>query len=114
MVISDKYLLDPSGIDGESVRLRMRKGFTSGEPNPDKPGTYKVPIMISIDKPKDFGYRFTVEVLDGEKIGNEYGDELVDITSYLNDYGSPEFIDLYEKYLEVTRETLNIETEEED
>lgn len=114
VVISDKYLLDPSGIDGESLRLRMRSGFTSSEPNPDKPGTYKKPIMISIDKPNNFRYGFTVEVLDGEKIVNEYGDELVDIRSYLNDYSSPEYINLYDKYMEVTRKTLNIETEEED
>ena len=114
VVISDKYLLDPSGIDGESLRFRMRRGFTSSEPNPDQPGTFKRPIMILIDKPNNSRYGFTVQVLDGEKIVNEYGDELVDIKSFLNDFDSPQYINLYDKYMEVTTETLNINTEEED
>ncbi|KAJ7333665.1 hypothetical protein OS493_017209 [Desmophyllum pertusum] len=112
VVVSDKYLLDPSGIDGESLRFTIRSGFTSSEPNPDKPGTFKKPIMINIDKPGDLSYGFAAHVLNAEKIINEYGDELVDIPSFLYDSSGVLSLDLYDRYMEVTSETLNIKTEE--
>ncbi|KAJ7333662.1 hypothetical protein OS493_017206 [Desmophyllum pertusum] len=111
VVVSDYYLLDPSGIDGESLRFTIRPGFTSSEPNPDEPGTLKKPIMIKINKPGDLSYGFTTHVLNAEKIINEYGDELVDIRSFL--YDSSVFsLNLYDRYMEVTSETLKIKTEE--
>ena len=50
VVVSDKYLLDRSGIDGESLTFTVRPGFTSSEPDPVR-GGFKVPIMIKIKKP---------------------------------------------------------------
>ncbi|KAL9961311.1 hypothetical protein ACROYT_G030225, partial [Oculina patagonica] len=50
VVVSDEYFLDPSGVDGESLTLTVRRGFTSSEPNPDKPGTLMVPIMLKLNK----------------------------------------------------------------
>ena len=115
VVVSDKYFLDPSGIDGESTTLTVRRGPTSSEPDPNGHG-YKVPITISIQQPgvpyRD-EMRFTAEVLFAEKIINEYGDELLDIEDFLR-IGSPYpmIFDLYDKYMEVTRETLKIKSEE--
>lgn len=114
VVISDKYLFDLFGIDGELFRFRMCSGFILSEFNFDKFGIYKKLIMILIDKFNNFRYGFMVEVLDGEKIVNEYGDELVDIRSYLNDYSLFEYINFYDKYMEVICKILNIEIEEED
>ena len=115
VVVSDKDLLDPVGIDGESLTFTVRSGFTSSEPRPDGNG-YKVPIMIKIDKPGlPFRRRFsfTAHVLNAEKIINEYGDELLDIEDFLEPGSSyPMIFDLYERYMEVTRETLKIKSQE--
>ena len=115
VVVSDKYFLDPSGINGESLTLTVRSGATSSVPNPDGHG-YKKPITISIDQP-GVPYRksiyFTTEILFAEKIINEYGDELLDIEEFLKPRSLyPMVFDLYEKYMEVTRKTLKIKSEE--
>ena len=49
--VSDKYFLDPSGIDGESRTLTVWRGFTSHESHPNIPGAYKKPIMIKLNTP---------------------------------------------------------------
>ena len=115
VVVSDKYFLDPSGIDGESLTLTVRSGATSSEPNPDGHG-YKKPITTSIDQP-GVPYRksifFTTEILFAEKIINEYGDELLNIEEFLKPRSLyPMVFDLHEKYMEVTRKTLKIKSEE--
>ena len=115
IVISDKYFLDPSGIDGESLTLTVRRGFTSSEPDPDR-GGFKVPISIQMKKPGlpfKSRYEFTAEVLNAEKIINEYGDELLDIKKFLDPESShPMTFNLYEKYIEVTSKTLHITSKE--
>lgn len=112
VVVSDKYFLDPSGIDGESLTLTVWRGFTSHETHPNIPGAYNKPIMIKLNTPNlpySEGYRFTAHVLNAEKIINEYGDELLVIEDFTDPVSSyPMIFDLYEKYMEVTRETLKI------
>ena len=99
VMISDKYLLDPSGVDGEDVTLMLEQG-----PDFDSTGAFTVVIQ----KSGNDGFRITLELRNVERILNEYGNRLVAF-----DVGSHQFpMDLFDRYMEVTRRTLKIKTTE--
>lgn len=63
VVISDKYLLDPCGIDGQSVTLFLSHGgYRNGI-------AY---AFIMIDKPRTARYGFSFNLWHAEKIKNEH------------------------------------------
>lgn len=99
VMISDKYLLDPSGIDGEDVTLMLEQG-----PDFDSTGAFTVVVQ----KSGNDGFCINIELRNVERINNEYGDRLVAF-----DVGSHQFpMDLFDRYMEVTRRTLKIKTTE--
>lgn len=97
VMISDKYFLDPSGVDGEDVILMLEQGS-------DSTGAFTVVIQ----KSGNDGFRTNLELRNVERIINEYGNRLVAF-----DVGSHQFpMDLFDRYVEVTRMTLKIKTSE--
>lgn len=97
VMISDKYFLDPSGVDGEDVILMLEQGS-------DSTGAFTVVIQ----KSGNDGFRINLELRNVERIINEYGNRLVAF-----DVGSHQFpMDLFDRYVEVTRMTLKIKTSE--
>ncbi len=109
VLISEKYLIEPLGIDGSSITLTVRKA-----PMPLRDnylyGSCDFPIDIKI-KPSDYetsktsGYFW--ELCNVEKIINEYGDELIGSVQREIIQNDPfPSLDLYEKYVEVTQKTL--------
>lgn len=99
LIISDKYFLDPCGVDGETVTLTLKAGSVTGA------------YTISIENTDDANFSFNIELRNMYKIINEYGNQLVYMRSH-EDYSPPVPMDLYDKYMEVTRETLDIKTTE--
>lgn len=99
VMISDKYLLDPSGIDGEDVTLMLERG-----PDLNSTGAFTVVIQ----KNSNDGFRINLELRNVERLINEYGNRLVAF-----DVGNHQFpMDLFDRYMEVTRRTLKIKTTE--
>lgn len=99
VMISDKYLLDPSGIDGEDVTLMLERG-----PDFNSTGAFTVVIQ----KNSNDGFRINLELRNVERMINEYGNRLVAF-----DVGNHQFpMDLFDRYMEVTRRTLKIKTTE--
>ena len=91
--------LDPSGVDGEDVTLVLEQG-----PDFDSTGAFTVVIQKS---GKD-GFRINLKLRNVERVINEYGNRLVAF-----DVGSHQFpMDLFDRYMEVTRKTLKIKTTE--
>ena len=99
VIISDKYFLEPCGIDGETVTLTLNEGSVTG--------TYK----ISVEKPEDPSFSFSIELRNVERIINEYGDQVVYLLSYDN-YTPTVPMNLFNAYMEKTRVRLNIKTTE--
>lgn len=99
VIISDKYFLEPCGVDGETVTLTLNEGSVTG--------TYK----ISIEKPEDPSLSFDIELRNVERIINEYGDQVVYLLSYDN-YTPTVPMNLFNAYMEKTRVRLNIKTTE--
>ena len=99
VMISDKYLLGPSGVDGEDVTLMLEQGSDF-----DSTGAFTVVIQ----KSGGDEFHINLELRNVERIVNEYGNRLVAF-----DEGSHQFpMDLFDRYMEVTRSTLKIKTTE--
>ena len=97
VMISDKYLLDPSGVDSEDVTLMLEQG-----PDFDSTGAFKI-----IQKSGNDGFHINLELRNVERQINEYGSMVA------FDEGSHQFpMDLFDRYMEVTRRTLKIRTTE--
>ena len=99
VIISDKYFLEPCGVDGETVTLTLKQGSVTG--------AYK----ISVEKPDDPSFSINMELRNVERIINEYGDQVIYLISHSG--WSPSVpMDLYDRYMLITRRTLGIKTEE--
>lgn len=106
VLVSEKDLIQPLGIDGTSVLLSVKR---AARPLPSYPLYEKCffPIDIKIHKPgfhAHYGYFW--EICNAKKIINEYGDELVDVQREIIDNSPYPHLNLYERYIEVTRSTL--------
>lgn len=106
VLISEKDLIQPLGIDGASILLSVKR---APMPLPSDPLYEKCrfPIDINIHKPgfhAHYGYFW--EICNAKKIINEYGDELVDVQSEIIDKSPYPHMNLYDRYIEVTRDTL--------
>ena len=95
VIISEKYFLDPCGIDGETVTLSLNHGSAKG--------SYK----ISIEKPADPNFSFNIEINDIIEIQNEYGYTI--FTSWQKKFFP---IDLFEWYTRYTGYQLKVKTTE--
>ena len=106
VLISEKDLIQPLGIDGTSIFLSVKRASMPKESDPLYEKCH-FPIDIKIRKPgfhAHYGYFW--EICNAKKIINEYGDELVDVTRDI--INNPPFphVNLYDRYIEVTRDTL--------
>ena len=106
VLISEKDLIQPLGIDGTSVLLSVKR---AAMPLPSYPLYEKCrfPIDINIHKPgfhAHYGYFW--EICNAKKIINEYGDELVDVQREIIDNSPFPHMNLYNRYIEATRDTL--------
>ena len=68
-------------------------------------------FTISIEKTGDENFSFNIELRNMYKIINEYGDQLAYLGSYVASNPSVP-MDLYDKYMERTRQTLGIQETE--
>ncbi|PFX19762.1 hypothetical protein AWC38_SpisGene15796 [Stylophora pistillata] len=99
VILSEKYFLEPSGFDGETVTLTLRQGSETG--------TYK----IAIENPTDPSFSFNIELKNVERINNEYSDQLIYLQSY-HGYTPTVPMDLFERYMDRTRRRLKVKTTE--
>ncbi len=103
VIISDKYLLDPCGVDGETVTLSLQQG-----PDFNSTGAFIISIEKHDDDDEDNSFRINIELRNVEEIINEYDDSLIEFAE-----GSHHFpMDLFDRYMDVTRTTLNIKITE--
>ena len=106
VLISEKDLIQPLGIDGTSVLLSVKRAAIPlpGDPIYEK---CRFPVRIKVHKPgfhAHYGYFW--EICNAKKIINEYGDELVDVQKEIIDNFSSLHMNLYDRYIEITRDTL--------
>ena len=100
LIVSDKYFLEPCGVDGETVTLTLKAGSVTGA------------FTISIEKTGVTNLAFNIELRNMHKIINEYGDQLAYLGRYVASNPAVP-MNLYDKYMERTRQTLGIkETED--
>jgi len=90
-IISNKYFLEPLGVDGKSVTLTLNQW-----PSQVGSGTFE----ISIENPGDpfvtsnyVRFPINIELRNVERIINEYGDEVAYLKSY-DDYSPAVRMDL--------------------
>ena len=105
VVISERHLLEPLGIDGESLTLTCRWGALPFG------GKHTRPFKISIRKRDDIHSGYFWLMFDAEKVINEYGDELIDIPTFQTPRYELE-VDLYERYFQISRSSLGVNTVE--
>ena len=104
VIISDKHLLDPCGVDGETVTLSLQQGSDF-----DSTGAFIISIEKRDNDDDDVSSRINIELQNVEEIINEYGNSAL----VAFDQGSHSFpLDLFDRYMDVTRRTLNIKTTE--
>ena len=99
VIISDKFFLEPSGVDGETVTLTLKQGSVTGA------------YIIATEKPGDPSFSFNIELRNVERIINEYGDQVMYLIGD-SAWSPPVPLDLYDRYMEITRMTLGVKTTE--
>ena len=111
VIISNKYFLEPLGVDGEAVTLTLNQwpsqvGSETYEISIENPGE---PIVTA----NHVRFPINIELRNVERIINEYGDQVVYLKSY-DDYSPAVPMDLYDKYIEKTRKRFDIRTTEDE
>ena len=106
VIISDKYLLEPLGVDGESVNITLNQW-----PSQVRSGTYQISIENFGDPIGYVIFPIEIELKNVERIINEYGDEVVCLKRCHN-YRPAVPMNLYDQYIEKMRQRFDIRTTE--
>ena len=106
MIISDKYLLEPLGVDGESVKITLNQW-----PSQVRTGTYQISIENFGDPIGNVIFPIEIDLKNVERIINEYGDEVVCLKRCHN-YTPAIPMNLYDQYIEKMRQRFDIRTTE--